>query len=349
MSEKLQKVLARAGVGSRREMETVISEGRVSVNGKIATLGDRVESKDVIRVDGHQVTVSSVDDVICRVLAYHKPEGEMCTRHDPEGRPTVFERLPRIKDSRWIAVGRLDINTSGLLLFTTDGELANRLMHPSHEVEREYAVRVFGDITEAMLQTLRAGVQLEDGPAKFDKIVRMGGEGMNHWFNVTLCEGRNREVRRLWEAMDVQVSRLMRVRYGDIKLEKTLPRGGWAELPLEQVNYLRKLVKLDAEDRSKVIPTEDRKSQFKQAAQIRRAVRRHRERVILTSADTESEPVEIQQPKPKFTRSAPVIKKEKDDEKGWENARQRLRDDAPKKLRQGNRQRPGSRAGKLGR
>lgn len=349
MSEKLQKVLARAGVGSRREMETVISEGRVSVNGKVATLGDRVEAKDVIRVDGHQIAVPTVNDVICRVLAYHKPEGEMCTRHDPEGRPTVFERLPRIKDSRWVAVGRLDVNTSGLLLFTTDGELANRLMHPSHEVEREYAVRVFGEVTEGMLQKLRHGVQLEDGPAKFDKIVAMGGEGLNQWFNVTLCEGRNREVRRLWESLDVQVSRLMRVRYGDIKLEKTLPRGGWVELQLPQVNYLRKLVGLPPEERSKVFAVDDRKSQFKQAAQIRRAVRRHRERVVLQgdNADAETAVSAPATARPKVQRAAPAITRERDDAKGWENARQRLHDDAPRKKARpaGNRQRVGSRQG----
>ncbi len=277
MSEKLQKVLARAGIGSRREMETLISAGRVSVDGKIATLGDRVGDQVAIRIDGHAVSIKPADEVICRVLAYHKPEGEMCTRHDPEGRPTVFDRLPRIKDARWVAVGRLDVNTSGLLLFTTDGELANRLMHPRHEVEREYAVRVFGEVDDRMLHRLRTGVQLEDGPGKFDKIERAGGEGLNNWFNVTLKEGRNREVRRLWETQEVQISRLIRIRYGDIKLEKSNPRGGWLELPLAQVNYLRKLVGLQPEERSKVA-VDDKKTQFKQSAQIRRAVRKHRER-----------------------------------------------------------------------
>ncbi|NCB57949.1 MAG: 23S rRNA pseudouridine(2605) synthase RluB, partial [Gammaproteobacteria bacterium] len=339
---------ARAGVGSRREMETVISEGRVSVNGKVATLGDRVEAKDVIRVDGHQISVPTLNDVICRVLAYHKPEGEVCTRHDPEGRPTVFDRLPRIKDSRWVAVGRLDVNTSGLLLFTTDGELANRLMHPSHEVEREYAVRVFGEVTEGMLQKLRHGVQLEDGPAKFDKITAGGGEGLNQWFNVTLCEGRNREVRRLWESLEVQVSRLMRIRYGDIKLDKTLPRGGWAELELPQVNYLRKMVGLLPEDRSKVFGVEDRRSEFKQAAQIRRAVRRHRERTVLQGEEVAGEAPAM--PRPKVPRAAPPVKRERDDEVSWENARKRLRDGEPRKARPNanNRQRI-TRAGKTGR
>ena len=267
MSEKLQKVLARAGQGSRREMEALITAGRVSVDGKVATLGDRVEVNAVIRVDGHQVKTRAAEEVICRVLAYHKPEGEMCTRHDPEGRPTVFDRLPKMDGARWIAVGRLDVNTSGLLLFTTDGELANRLMHPSHEVEREYAVRVFGEITEAMLQRLRKGVQLEDGMAKFNKIKPAGGEGLNQWFNVTLTEGRNREV-----------SRLMRIRYGDVKLDRGIPRGGWQELKLPEVNYLRGLVNLPNETESKVDLQQDGKStRHKQAAQIRRAVKRHKE------------------------------------------------------------------------
>jgi 23S rRNA pseudouridine2605 synthase len=180
--------------------------------------------------------------------------------------------------ARWIAVGRLDVNTSGLLLFTTDGELANRLMHPSHEVEREYAVRVFGEITEAMLQRLRKGVQLEDGMAKFNKIKPAGGEGLNQWFNVTLTEGRNREVRRLWESQEVQVSRLMRIRYGDVTLDRGIPRGGWQELKLPEVNYLRGLVNLPNETESKVDLQQDGKStRHKQAAQIRRAVKRHKD------------------------------------------------------------------------
>lgn len=254
MSEKLQKVLANSGHGSRREIEAMIKEGRISVDGKIATLGDRVEADAPlkVRIDGHLVSIREPADDICRVLAYYKPEGELCTRKDPEGRPTVFDRLPNLRGSRWIAVGRLDINTSGLLLFTTDGELANRLMHPSREVEREYAVRVFGEISDEKIRKLTKGVQLEDGPAAFKKITFSGGEGMNLWFNVTLTEGRNREVRRIWEAVDVQVSRLIRVRYGDLPLPKGLPRGGWTEFGLEEVNYLRTLVELPEETRSKV-------------------------------------------------------------------------------------------------
>lgn len=277
MSEKLQKVLARAGKGSRREMETVISAGRVSVDGKVAYLGDRVEGNESIRIDGHNVSLKSKDEEICRVLMYNKPEGEMCTRKDPEGRPTVFDRLPPLDSERWVAVGRLDINTSGMLLFTNDGELASRLMHPSKQVEREYAVRVFGEVTEAMLQTLRAGVKLEDGPAKFQKITYRGGEGRNHWFHVVLSEGRNREVRRLWESQDVQVSRLIRVRYGDLEMKRQLPLGGWTELELKDVNYYRELVGLDREVKSKVKVDEKAMDNAK-ARRIRRSVKKHQQR-----------------------------------------------------------------------
>lgn len=275
MSEKLQKVLARAGHGSRREIEAMISAGRISVDGKLATLGDRIEPNATvkIRIDGHIVSVSESSQQVCRVLAYYKPEGELCTRNDPEGRPTVFDRLPRLRGARWIAVGRLDVNTCGLLLFTTDGELANRLMHPSREVEREYAVRVFGQIDDAKIRQLSLGVQLEDGPASFRTIKFTGGEGMNQWYNVTLTEGRNREVRRMWEAVGVQVSRLIRVRYGDITLPKGLPRGGWTELDLAPVNYLRELVELPPESISKVPVEKDRRRT--KANQIRRAVKRH--------------------------------------------------------------------------
>ena len=275
MSEKLQKVLARAGHGSRREIESMIAAGRVSVDGKIATLGDRVESSKSlkIRIDGHLVSIAESATEVCRVLAYYKPEGELCTRSDPEGRPTVFDRLPRLRGSRWIAVGRLDVNTCGLMLFTTDGELANRLMHPSREVEREYAVRVFGQVDDDKIRQLSKGVQLEDGPAAFKTLRFGGGEGINQWYNVTLTEGRNREVRRLWEAVGVQVSRLMRVRYGDITLPKGLPRGGWTELDLPAVNYLRNLVGMDDETVTKLVVEKDRRRT--KANQIRRAVKRH--------------------------------------------------------------------------
>ncbi|MDN3684569.1 23S rRNA pseudouridine(2605) synthase RluB [Vibrio sinaloensis] len=253
--KKLQKVLARAGHGSRRELEALIKAGRVSVNGIVAKLGERLEDENaVVRIDGHTVSAKAQEEVICRVLAYYKPEGELCTRHDPEGRRTVFDRLPKIRGSRWISVGRLDANTSGLLLFTTDGELANRLMHPSRQVEREYLVRVFGDVTEQKVKkNLVRGVELEDGMARFEDVVYAGGDGMNHTFYVAINEGRNREVRRLWESQETTVSRLKRVRYGDIYLDKKLPRGGWMELDLKQVNYLREMVELRPEKKRRYL------------------------------------------------------------------------------------------------
>ncbi|WP_418066864.1 23S rRNA pseudouridine(2605) synthase RluB [Rodentibacter caecimuris] len=275
--EKLQKVLARAGQGSRREIEAMIAENRVSVDGKIATLGDRIDvhSGVKVRIDGRIINLQQAQKEMCRVLMYYKPEGELCTRSDPEGRATVFDRLPRLNGARWIAVGRLDINTSGLLLFTTDGELANRLMHPSREVEREYSVRVFGQVDDVMLARLRKGVQLEDGPANFKEIKFIGGVGMNQWYEVTLMEGRNREVRRLWESQGIQVSRLIRIRYGNIKLMNGLPRGGWEEMDLEKVNYLRELVGLPPETESKLDVTRPRRRP--KSGQIRKAVKRYSE------------------------------------------------------------------------
>ena len=265
--EKLQKVLARAGQGSRREIEAMIAENRVSVDGKMATLGDRIDvhSGVKVRIDGRIINLQQAQKEVCRVLMYYKPEGELCTRSDPEGRPTVFDRLPRLNGARWIAVGRLDINTSGLLLFTTDGELANRLMHPSREVEREYSVRVFGQVDDAMLARLRKGVQLEDGPANFKEIKFAGGVGINQWY----------EVRRLWESQGIQVSRLIRIRYGNIKLMKGLPRGGWEEMDLENVNYLRELVGLPPETETKLDVTKPRRRP--KSGQIRKAVKRYTE------------------------------------------------------------------------
>ncbi|TMO43483.1 23S rRNA pseudouridine(2605) synthase RluB [Pseudoalteromonas ruthenica] len=280
MSEKLQKVLARAGVGSRREMEKYIEANRVSVDGKVARLGDRVEPNQTIRVDGHIVKVEEPQERVCRVLMYHKPEGELCTRKDPEGRRTVFDRLPRIEGDRWIAIGRLDINTSGLLLFTNDGELANRVMHPSYEIEREYSVRVFGDVTKEAVRNLTKGVELDDGPARFHSVKPMGGEGINKWFNVTLSEGRNREVRRMWQSQGVEVSRLIRVRYGELELNKRLPQGGWEELELSKVNYLRKTVKLKPETQTKLsVDPIKRKDKRAKVNRIRKAVKKHNQRV----------------------------------------------------------------------
>lgn len=243
MSEKLQKVLANAGIGSRRELEQWIVDGRVRVNGKVATLGDRVEESDKIVVDGKPLP-PSVKQPVRRVMVYHKPLGEVCTRSDPEGRPTVFDKLPRLRSGRWIVVGRLDINTSGLLLFTTDGELANKLMHPSTQIEREYSVRVRGDVDEEMLKRLKEGVLLEDGMAKFIDIVvnddqnSATKQGANQWFTVLVNEGRNREVRRLWESQEVQVSRLKRVRFGSIFLPSFLKQGDKVELSPKEMKNL---------------------------------------------------------------------------------------------------------------
>ena len=254
-------------------MERVIAEGRVSVNGEVANLGIRVNDGDVIRSDGKQIKFSTADSIPCRVLIYNKPEGEICSRSDPDHDKTVFDRLPQLNGGRWIAVGRLDINTSGLLLFTTDGELANRLMHPSHEIEREYAARVFGEVNDATVQKLRTGVKLEDGPAKFSKLTRQGGEGLNRWYHVTLSEGRNREVRRMWEAVDCTVSRLTRIRYGDLKMPRTLPLGGWAELDNKEVNYLRKMVSMPLVEMKKEVARNNQVKRIK-ANRIRKAVRK---------------------------------------------------------------------------
>lgn len=236
--EKLQKVLARMGLGSRRQVEEWISAGRVTVNGEPARLGCRVDSLDQIAVDGRPLKRDLNTEVVRRVLIYNKPEGEVCTRDDPEGRPTVFDQLPRLKQGRWVNVGRLDINTTGLLLFTTDGELANRLMHPSWQMDREYAVRVMGEVDEEMIERLKEGVMLEDGPARFTDIVSSGGEGINRWFHVCLLEGRNREVRRLWESQGVRVNRLKRVRFGPVFLGAEVPVGRWREMNQQELDVL---------------------------------------------------------------------------------------------------------------
>jgi len=252
MSEKLQKVLANRGLGSRRAMEKWIQEGRIKVNGEIATLGDRVEQTDRLQVDGRALSRTDEEADPVRVILYNKPEGQICSRQDPEGRPTVFDSLPRIKNQRWIAIGRLDINTSGLLLFTTDGELANRLMHPSYQIEREYSVRVIGKVDDAMLQRLRDGVELEDGSARFSDIQDGGGEGSNHWFYVVLMEGKNREVRRLWESQGVMVSRLKRVRYGHLFIPSRTKSGRWSDVEPAEIKRLYETVGLSIA--GKIIP-----------------------------------------------------------------------------------------------
>lgn len=241
MSEKLQKVLAAAGLGSRRQIEVWIQEGRITVDGNVAKLGDRVTSEEKIQVDGREVKLIKSQSQKRRVLLYHKPEGEICSHSDPERRPTVFDRLPMIRNGRWISIGRLDFNTSGVLLLTNDGELANRLMHPSAQIEREYAVRVQGEVDKAMLTRMKKGVELEDGLAHFEEISDAGGEGSNHWYHVIVKEGRNRLVRRLWESQNVRVSRLIRVRFGSITLPRFVRRGRWEELESEDIATLVKM------------------------------------------------------------------------------------------------------------
>ncbi len=241
--EKLQKVLARAGLGSRREMERWIEQGRIKVNDRTATLGDRVSDKDNIRVDNRLLRQSRTE-VSQQVIAYHKPAGEVCSRDDPEGRPTIFQNLPRLKSGRWISIGRLDINTSGLILLTTDGELANRLMHPSSEIEREYAVRVLGNVSDDAIEQLKTNIPLEDGDAHFTDIKDAGGQGANHWYHVVLKEGRNREVRRMWEHLGFTVSRLIRIRYGNITLEKRLRPSRSEALTEKQLKVLYESVGL---------------------------------------------------------------------------------------------------------
>ncbi len=254
MNEKLQKVLAAQGLGSRREMERQIESGRVKVNGQVAILGARVGAGDKIDCDGRKFVVPAPAAKEVRVLLYNKPEGEICSVKDPEGRRTVFDRLPRLKQGRWISVGRLDFNTSGLLLFTDSGELANRLMHPSSEIDREYLVRVQGEVTEAAIEVLKEGVLLEEGVAKFTDI-QPGGEenkGSNSWFYCTLMEGRNREVRRLWESQELRVSRLKRVRYGPIFIPSYVRQGQWVELEEKDIALLCKTVGLPAPPKRKM-------------------------------------------------------------------------------------------------
>ena len=244
LEERLHKVLAQAGLGSRRALEERINHGVVKVNGEVATIGQSIRSGDRVELDG-KVFVASALNEPARVLIYNKPEGEVTTREDPEGRPTIFEALPPLKGARWISVGRLDINTTGLLLLTTDGELANTLMHPSREVEREYVCRIHGEVPDNIVDRLLRGVALDDGPAKFDQIERINSSDSHAWFRVVVTEGRNREVRRLWESQGFQVSRLKRIRYGTITLPRLLKRGQSQELPVEEVEALQRELGLE--------------------------------------------------------------------------------------------------------
>lgn len=238
LGERIQKVLARGGIGSRREIEGWVTEGRLKLNGVAVTLGTRIKAGDYLTINDRVVNWDKFTVQPTRVLLYHKPTGEVVTRRDPEGRPVVFTQLPSLVASRWIAVGRLDINTSGLLLVTNNGELANRLMHPSTQVEREYAVRVLGEVPDAVIERLKQGVELEDGKAKFDDIRFYAGEGANKWYYVTVKEGRNRLVRRLWESQNVVVSRLMRVRYGPVVLPERLKAHSFYELDAKELELL---------------------------------------------------------------------------------------------------------------
>lgn len=254
MKERIQKLLSRAGYGSRREIERLVEAGEILVNGRRAEVGQAIDERDQVTLRGQRLHLSSRLQAVPRVLIYNKPAGEVCTQSDPEGRKTVFESLPHIRAGRWIMVGRLDINTDGLLLFTTDGELANRLMHPSSEVEREYATRVLGQVDTEMLARLQTGVELDDGHARFLSIKDAGGEGANHWYHVVLAEGRNREVRRLWESQGVKVSRLIRVRYGNIELPRYLRAGHYKELDVKELRKLYELVGLAFDDGSNFKP-----------------------------------------------------------------------------------------------
>lgn len=242
--ERVQKALARMGYGSRREIERLIGDEQVRINGQLAKPGDHVKAGDKINIGQRRAVITSDVNRI-RVLLYNKPEGEICTQKDEAGRPTVFQSIGRLREGRWISVGRLDINSSGLILFTNHGELANHLMHPSSEIEREYAVRVQGEVTKEILKNLLKGVRLEDGISKFDQIIDAGGQGSNHWYHVILKEGKNREVRRLWQSQDLRVSRLTRVRYGNLVLPRDLTVGKKVELSLDEIKQLFQDINLE--------------------------------------------------------------------------------------------------------
>ena len=275
-TEKLQKVLARAGFGSRRTLEEWIKAGRVTVNGVIAQIGARVSRTDKIMVDGKKLATQKALGMQTRVLLYNKPEDEICTRNDPEGRPTVFDKLPPLKHGRWVSVGRLDINTSGLLLFTTDGELANRLTHPSFRIEREYAVRVMGEVTPSMLQAMLKGVVIDGDSCRFTDIQHYGGEGINQWYHIVLMEGKNREVRKLWESQGLKVSRLKRVRFGSIFIPSTVTKGVCQELDKNEIAKLYQLVSGKKQISSQQVVNRDQENRAGKSGLVGRAGRRRR-------------------------------------------------------------------------
>ncbi|MFO1289002.1 MAG: pseudouridine synthase [Nitrosomonas sp.] len=261
ITHKLQKLLAQSGLGSRREMEALIAEGQVSINGKVAKVGDRISTGDLIRVKNRLIRINT-GSRLPRIMFYHKPEGEIVSRHDPEGRPSVFDKLPQLKSSRWVSIGRLDFNTSGLLIFTTSGELANQMTHPRFQIEREYAVRIIGQLTPEQMTQLTRGVELEDGIAKFDMIIEQGGEGSNRWYHAVIKEGRNREIRRMFEKLGIAVSRLIRVRFGPIRLPPYLKRGMLSELKENEVRQIMVLFNKMIEPKVVVPRVQSNQSKF---------------------------------------------------------------------------------------
>ena len=269
MSERIHKVLARAGLGSRRAVERLLADGAIRVNGEVAAVGTALDRNDRVQVQGRYYRVVTRPAGRARWLRYHKPEGQVSTRSDPEGRPTVFDPLPRLREAggRWVSLGRLDVNTSGLMLFTDDGALANALTHPSAGIEREYAVRVRGPLDDETLERLTTGVLLDDGEAKFDRIMDAGGQGANHWYHVILHEGRRNEVRRIWEAVGCQVARLTRVRFGPITLPRHIRPGRFEDLPAEDVRALQDLAGVGAG--SGELALEPESSRGKRAARAR--------------------------------------------------------------------------------
>ena len=267
-TQKLQKVLAQTGIGSRRKMEELIEQGLIKVNGQVATLGMRVSSVDRVEFGRRRVDVSGGE--ITRVILYHKPEGEIVSRDDPKERQNVFSNLPKPKNAKWIAIGRLDFNTSGLLIFTTSGELANRMMHPSFDTEREYSVRIFGQLTSDQMNLLLAGVELSDGHGQFEVCEAIGGEGRNRWYSVIVKEGRNRLVRRMFESLGYQVSRLIRIRFGGIILPPRLTRGKWLELKIGEVTQLEEQCGIESKDSvAQPVKPEQRSSRDKRKTKSR--------------------------------------------------------------------------------
>lgn len=269
MSERIHKVLARAGLGSRRAVERLLTDGAIRVNGEVVAVGAALKRDDRVQIEGRRYRVVARPPRRARWLRYHKPEGRVSTRSDPEGRPTVFDALPRLReaDGRWVSLGRLDVNTTGLMLFTDDGTLANALTHPSAGIEREYAVRVRGPVAPETLERLTAGVLLDDGEAKFDRIIDAGGQGANHWYHVILHEGRRNEVRRIWEAVGCQVARLTRVRFGPVTLPRHIRPGRFEDLPAEEARALQELAGVG--DRGGELALEPESSRGRRAARAR--------------------------------------------------------------------------------